>query len=43
MLKTEPAIFEGSVIFIDEDGGNPGVRLKKPSGEWLVVQNEYEI
>ena len=27
------ALGKAGIVFIDEDGGGPGVRLKKPSGE----------
>ena len=33
LLKIERALKKAGVIFIDEDGGGPGVRLRKRSGE----------
>ena len=33
LLKIERALVDGGVIFIDEDGGGPGVRLKRRTRE----------
>ncbi len=33
LLRIERALEQGGIIFIDEDGGGPGVRLRKRSGE----------
>lgn len=33
LLKIQRALEQGGVIFLDENGGGPGVRLKSRSGE----------
>ncbi len=33
LLKIQRVLEQGGIIFIDENGGGPGVRLKKRSGE----------
>ena len=33
LLKIKRVLEQGGIIFIDENGGGPGVRLKKRSGE----------
>ncbi len=33
LLKIQRALEQGGVIFLDENGGGPGVRLKNRSGE----------
>ena len=33
LLKIQRALEHGGVIFLDENGGGPGVRLKNRSGE----------
>ncbi len=33
LLKIERALEQGGIIFFDENGGGPGVRLRKRSGE----------
>ena len=33
LLKIQRVLGQGGIIFIDENGGGPGVRLKKRSGE----------